>query len=552
MAATSFPLSAQSVLSALRCGEERLSGTFDHAFDPAGNPWRHLGALAFLFLVIAVASGAIAYALYDTSVSGAYQSGLRLQNDPLLLGRLLRGLHRYSADALVLLTGLHLLREAVRGHYRGVRWFSWLTGVPLVWLLWIAGLTGLWLLWDSRALYSVTSTAELLQALPLAPDLLARNVLTADALNDRFFSLIMFIHIGVPLFLLAAMWVHVQRLSLPRIWPPRGLAAGCLVTLSLLAIAMPAESLGPADTGRVSASQSIDWFYQFPHPLAEAVSATAAWLLAFAFTALVIALVLLPRLRRRGAAGRVSHPVAEVDLANCNGCSRCAADCPFGAVEMIARTDQRRHPRQASVIADLCASCGICAGACPSSTPFRRIEDMVSGIEVPGASIASLREELKRGLASLHGPDRMVVFACRNAADHAPLRDASTLLMTLECAAMLPPSFIEFAGRLGATGTVIAGCRESDCEYRLGDQWVRERLNGAREPHLRAVVARDRLQVIWSGQDMAKVQAAVASLRGTTNQKSNRNLNHKSSDKPGKHASKSNERVTPSSEAHHD
>jgi len=547
MATNPFPPPAPplSVLTVLRRSEERLSAAFDHAFDASDNPWRHLGALAFLCLVVAVASGAIAYALYDTSVSGAYQSGLRLQNDPMLLGRLLRGLHRYAADALVLLTGLHLLREAVRGHYRGVRWFSWLTGAPLVWLLWIAGLTGPWLLWDSRALYSVTSTTELLQALPLAPDLLARNVLTAEALNDRFFSLIMFIHIGVPLFLLAAMWVHVQRLSRPRLWPPRSLAIGCLVTLSLLAVALPAESLGPADTGRVSANQSIDWFYQFPHPLADIASATAAWLLAFAFTALVIALAVVPRMLRRGATRSASHPhlhpVAQVNLANCNGCSRCAADCPFGAVEMVARTDQRRHPRQASVIADLCAGCGICAGACPSSTPFRRIEDMVSGIEMPGARIASLREELKRGLASLDGPNRVVVFACRNAADHAALRNSSTLLMRFECAAMLPPSFIEFAGRLGATGTVIAGCREGDCEYRLGDQWVQQRLSGAREPHLRAVVSRDRLHVIWSGQDIAQVQAAVASLRGGMSGKSSNQASDKGT-----------ERVTHSSETHHD
>ena len=132
-----------ALLSALRIADEKLTGGFDHAFPPVNNPWRHLGALAFLCLVISVASGIVAYTLYDTSVRGAYDSGLRLQNDPLLLGRLLRGLHRYAADAFMLLTVLHLLREAMRGHFRGVRWFSWLTGIPLLWMLWIAGLTGL-------------------------------------------------------------------------------------------------------------------------------------------------------------------------------------------------------------------------------------------------------------------------------------------------------------------------------------------------------------------------------------------------------------------------
>ncbi len=279
------------LLGVLRSVDDTLTSLFDRAFPIAANPWRYLGALAFLCLAIAVASGIIAYALYETSVSGAYESGHRLQQDPLLLGRLLRGLHRYSADACLLLTVLHLLREAAHGHFLGVRRFSWLTGIPLAWLLWIAGLTGLWLLWDERALYSLTATAEWLQALPLTADLLARNFLTPGALNDRFFSLIMFIHIGVPLLLLGTMWIHLQRVAHARVWPPRTLILGSLAMFALLALAVPAESLGPARTGHVAATLSLDWFYQFPHPLAEALSAQGAWLLAAMLT---LALALLP------------------------------------------------------------------------------------------------------------------------------------------------------------------------------------------------------------------------------------------------------------------
>ena len=494
-------------LKSLRVADEVLSGAFDHAFAPAHNPWRHLGALAFLCLVTSVASGIVAYALYDTSVAGAYASGLRLQNDPLLLGRLLRGLHRYAADAFMLLTLLHLLREAVRGHFRGVRWFSWLTGIPLLWMLWIAGITGLWLLWDERALFSVTATAEWLQALPLGAELLARNFLTPDALNDRFFSLIMFIHIGMPLLLLAAVWVHVQRVSRPRMWPPRSLTAGTLAMLALLALAWPARSLGPANTGQVAQSLSLDWFYLFVHPMVDAISASKVWWLAAALT---LALAALPLLRQPLETVRA---VARVDLANCNGCARCVADCPFGAVAMIGRTDQSRHPSQATVNSDLCAACGICVGSCPSSTPFRHIEDMVSGIEMPDTPIAMLRRELQRKISDLNGVNKIVLFGCRHAADFGTLADACTAVMTLECAAMLPLSFIEYTIHLGATGVIIAGCREGDCEFRMGDQWVRERILGTREPRLRASAARECIEVLWSGRDMLDVKANLVNLR---------------------------------------
>lgn len=498
-----------SLLRTMRNVDEALVASFDRAFPPAANPWRHLGALAFLCFVVALGSGIVAYALYDTSVAGAYDSGRRLQQDPLLLGRLLRGLHRYAADGFMLLTVLHLLREGARGHFLSVRWFSWLSGVPLIWLLWIAGLTGLWLLWDEGALASVAATAEWLQALPLATDLLARNFLTPAALNDRFFSLIVFIHIGVPLLLLAAVWVHVQRISHARVWPPRGLAIGTILMLAILAMGAPARSLGPADPGHLSAAIPIDWFFQFAHPLMDAFSAQGAWLLAAAATALLASMPLLPL--RRGAA----RAAARVDPANCNGCERCAADCPFGAVVMVPRVDARNPARQASVIEASCAACGICVGACPSSTPFRSMRDIVSGIELPELPVAELREQLRGRLSALAGSPRILLLACREAADFQSLADTATAVVPTACAGMVPPSFAEYAFRLGANGVVIAGCRESDCEYRLGDRWLEARIAGLREPRLRASVPRARIAIAWSGRDFAKVREALSSMRGT-------------------------------------
>lgn len=493
------------VTRALRAADEALTSRFDHAFNATHNPWRHLGALAFLCLVLAVVSGIVAYALYDTSVSGAYQSGLRLQNDPTGLGRLLRGLHRYGADACMLLTLLHLLREGVRGHFRGVRWFSWLTGLPLLWMLWIAGLTGLWLLWDQRAIFSVTATAEWLQVLRLGADLLARNFLTSETLNDRFFSLIMFVHIGLPLLLLAAMWVHVQRLSQVRLWPPRSLLLASLATLALLALAVPVLSLGPANTGHTPPQLSLDWFYQVLHPLVDAWSARSVWLLAALLT---LALALLPLLREP----RQPAP-ALVDLEHCNGCTRCVADCPFGALTMVARSDASGYALQVAVNSALCAGCGICVGSCPSATPLRRSQSLVSGIELPAAPLAALRDELRHRVAALGGAHKVVLFGCRQAADFSALADASTAVLTLECAAMLPTTFVEYALRQGACGVVIAGCREGDCEFRLGDRWLQERLLGRREPRLRASVRREQIEVVWSGRDMLDVGAALASVR---------------------------------------
>ena len=185
---------------------------------------------------------------------------------------------------------------------------------------------------------------------------------------------------------------------------------------------------------------------------------------------------------------------------------------------MQPRTDGKALPRQAVVDPALCAGCGICAGACPSSTPFRWVAELATGIDLPRAPIGALRFVLEAGLARLAarprdaGPPGIVVFGCGAAA--AGVADASTVAIELLCAAQLPPSFVEYALRAGADGVLVTGCHDGDCAFRLGHRWVRERMDGTREPHLRAVVPRDRVRASWVGRDDERALArAVAAFR---------------------------------------
>ena len=41
------------------------------------------------------------------------------------------------------------------------------------------------------------------------------NFIGGGAVSDRFFSLLIFLHIGIPLILLLGMWIHIQRISRP-------------------------------------------------------------------------------------------------------------------------------------------------------------------------------------------------------------------------------------------------------------------------------------------------------------------------------------------------
>ena len=200
---------------------QKLERWYDSAFDAKDNPWRHLGALGlFLFWVI-TASGIYLYVFFDTSVEGAYRSVAALTREQSYAGGVMRSLHRYASDAFVVVVALHLVKEFLHRRYAGFRWFSWLTGVPLLWFLFASGIGGYWLVWDQLAQFIAIATTEWLDWLSLFGEPLARNFLTADSVSSRFFSLLVFLHIGIPLALLLGMFIHVQRVSQPDTNPDR-------------------------------------------------------------------------------------------------------------------------------------------------------------------------------------------------------------------------------------------------------------------------------------------------------------------------------------------
>jgi len=285
-----------------------MEAGFNAAFGDRLNPFYHLGEITFFLFWIVAASGLYLYAFFKTGVSEAYSSVDRLTAQ-LWLGGVVRSLHRYASDAMVVTMVLHLVRHFCFDRYRGLRWLSWVTGVALIWLVYVSGINGFMLPWDRLAQFVTVAGAELLDWLPIFNGALVRNFIYPASVNDRLFSLLSFMHIGVPLVLLLFMWVHIQRVPKASTNPPRAIMSALLLTLIALALALPVTSHAPADLSVAPEALHLDWFYLAMLPLLYAWSATGVWLVLGPATMLLVLLPWLPPKRGTGEGYRLTlHP----------------------------------------------------------------------------------------------------------------------------------------------------------------------------------------------------------------------------------------------------
>jgi NAD(P)H-flavin reductase/quinol-cytochrome oxidoreductase complex cytochrome b subunit/ferredoxin len=293
----------------LRAGFMRAEALFNRAFGDHLNPLYHLGAISFFLFFVIGGTGLVLYAFFDTSVAGAYRSVETFTHGGFGLGSVLRTVHRHASDAMLLSMLVHLLRYFAFDRLRGFRWFSWVTGVALLWLVYIAGANGYMLPWDRLAQFVTQASFEWLDWLPGFGGTLSRNFIQPDHVNDRLFSLLVFIHIGVPLVTLLLMWVHVQRVPKATTQPPRPIAIALVAMLLLLALLAPVASQGPADLRSAPALLSPDWFLLTIFPLLYAWPLGGVWGLVLGAPALLLLLPWLPPRRGGSAPIRLTlHP----------------------------------------------------------------------------------------------------------------------------------------------------------------------------------------------------------------------------------------------------
>ena len=110
--------------------------------------------LGFLFLIM-LFTGVILMIYYTPSVETAYQSVKDIVN-VVPGGRIIRNMHRWASQGMVIVVFLHLLRVFYTGSYLGNRSLNWVIGVVLLIITLLSNFSGYLLPWDQLAFWAVT------------------------------------------------------------------------------------------------------------------------------------------------------------------------------------------------------------------------------------------------------------------------------------------------------------------------------------------------------------------------------------------------------------
>jgi quinol-cytochrome oxidoreductase complex cytochrome b subunit len=117
-----------------------------HALNPA----YCLGGTTFLFFVLLAVTGILLAVYYNPTPENAFDS-IEVITRRAPFGWLVRSVHFYSANAMLILAVLHMIRVYIMGSYRAPRELNWVAGVLLGSLTVFAGYTGYVLRWDQQA-----------------------------------------------------------------------------------------------------------------------------------------------------------------------------------------------------------------------------------------------------------------------------------------------------------------------------------------------------------------------------------------------------------------
>ena len=171
--------------------------------------WNYIGALALIFLLVQTATGILLMVYYRPSAAAAYFS-TGIIADEVRLGWLMRSVHHWGSDLVILLGFLHLVGVYFARAYQPPRHLNWMIGLVLLMLILTLGFTGILLPWDQYAYWYIDSARGTISAIPVLGNLVLGLIWGGWELGEEVLLRFYTFHVGVlPWLAFSVLFLHL-------------------------------------------------------------------------------------------------------------------------------------------------------------------------------------------------------------------------------------------------------------------------------------------------------------------------------------------------------
>lgn len=262
---------------------------------PGGARWRYVWGSTLVFaFVTQLITGIFLWMSYSPSSRSAWESVYHIQYE-MQLGWLLRGIHHYMAQMMIVLLVLHLLQVVIDGAYRAPREINFWMGLILMQIVLGLGLTGYLLPWDQKGFWATAVATNLMGFVPYVGTQIQQVVVGGTEYGHHTLTRFFALHAGVlPGLLIGFLVLHVALFRKHGIhpkstqtpdayfWPDQVFkdAVACFAVLAVVLLfclkgffsphegMAPGEYLGahlsaPADSSEQYAAARPEWYFLF-------------------------------------------------------------------------------------------------------------------------------------------------------------------------------------------------------------------------------------------------------------------------------------------------
>lgn len=170
-----------------------------------------LGIIAIILFVILTFTGIMLMFYYVPSTKEAYSRMLDLRSS-IEFGFLMRNMHKWAAEGMVVIVLLHMARVFFTGAYKPPREFNWVIGVFLLLITIGLSYTGYILPWDQLAYWGATIGAQIMSYAPFVGNSMSSFLLGGETLGQEALIRFYVLHVAIlPLLLVILLSVHIWR-----------------------------------------------------------------------------------------------------------------------------------------------------------------------------------------------------------------------------------------------------------------------------------------------------------------------------------------------------